>query len=98
MRPAMSDFSECILELNVVDLALVRVIYTWANNQTWSLLDRFLISTEWEIHYPEVWQKRLPRLCSDHWRIMLDYGGIQRRRRHFKFENMWLNQKDLWIG
>ncbi|KAG6624838.1 hypothetical protein CIPAW_16G055100 [Carya illinoinensis] len=90
MHPAMSDFSECIFELNLVDLPLAGGSCTWANNQTWSQLDRFLIFLEWEIHYPEVWQKRLPRLCSEHWLIMLDCGEIQRRRRYFKFENMWL--------
>ncbi|KAG6717072.1 hypothetical protein I3842_04G079200 [Carya illinoinensis] len=93
MRPAMSEFSECIFELNLVDLPLAGGLYTWANNQTWSRLDRFLISPEWEIHFPEVWQKRLSRLCSDHWPIMLDCGGIQRRRQHFKFENMWLKSE-----
>ncbi|KAG6669591.1 hypothetical protein CIPAW_01G254900 [Carya illinoinensis] len=90
MCPTISDFSECIFELNLVDLPLEGGIYTWVNNQTWSRLDRFLISPEWEIHYPEVCQKRLPRLCSDHWPIMLDGGVIQRRQQHFKFENMWL--------
>ncbi|KAG6663959.1 hypothetical protein CIPAW_02G057800 [Carya illinoinensis] len=93
MRLAMSEFSECIFELNLVDLPLAGGLYTWANNQTWSRLDRFLISPEWEIHFPEVWQKRLPRLCLDHWPIMLDCGGIQRRRQHFKFENMWLKSE-----
>ncbi|KAG6653845.1 hypothetical protein CIPAW_05G104700 [Carya illinoinensis] len=42
------------------------------------------------MQFPDVCQKRLPRICSDHFPIMLDCGGIQGRRRPFKFENMWL--------
>jgi hypothetical protein len=34
--------------------------------------------------------KRLPRLCLDHYHILLDCGEIQSARRHFKFDNMWL--------
>ncbi|KAG2711914.1 hypothetical protein I3760_04G100200 [Carya illinoinensis] len=44
---------------------------------TWSRLDRFL-------------QKRLDRVCSDHFSIVLDCGGIQEGKRYFKFENIWL--------
>jgi hypothetical protein len=40
--------------------------------------------------FPGVMQKRLPRLCSDHFPILLDMGEVSRGRRPFKFENMWL--------
>jgi hypothetical protein len=35
-------------------------------------------------------QRRLPRLCSDHFPILLDCGDFHRGSRPFKFENMWL--------
>ncbi|KAG6669188.1 hypothetical protein CIPAW_01G225900 [Carya illinoinensis] len=92
-RPAMTEFSDCIFELNLVDLPLIGGPFTWSNNQTWSRLDRFLISPEWECQYPDVCQRRLPRLCSDHFPILLDGGGIQSGRRYFKFENMWLKSE-----
>ncbi|KAG6626350.1 hypothetical protein CIPAW_15G041600 [Carya illinoinensis] len=95
MRPAMTEFSECIFDLNLVDLPLAGGTCTWSNNHTWSRLDRFLISPEWECHFPDVWQKRLPRLSSDHWPILLDCGRVQRRHRSFKFENMWLKADDF---
>jgi hypothetical protein len=66
---------------------------TWSNNQenpSWSRLDRFLVSPNWEVKFPGSIQKRLPRLCSDHFSILLDCGGIQWSSRPFKFENMWL--------
>ncbi|KAF5453927.1 hypothetical protein F2P56_023637 [Juglans regia] len=77
VRHAMVEFSECIFVLNLRDLPLVGGSATWSNNQTWSRLDRFLISPEWESHFPDVWQKRLAHLSSDHWPILLDCGGLR---------------------
>ncbi|XP_059458323.1 uncharacterized protein LOC132187919 [Corylus avellana] len=37
-----------------------------------------------------IMQKRLPRLCSDHFPILLDMRDVSRGRRPFKFENMRL--------
>ncbi|KAF5477381.1 hypothetical protein F2P56_004026 [Juglans regia] len=87
---AMEDFSELIFYLNLVDLPLVGRDYTWSNNRGWSRLDRFLVSSSWESHFPDLCQKRLPRVCSDHFPILLDCGGIHGGRHPFKFENMWL--------
>ena len=90
VRHASVEFSECIFDLNLIDLPLVGGVATWSNNQTWSRLDRFLISPELESHFPDIWQARLARLASDHWPILLDCGGIRSGKRYFKFENMWL--------
>ncbi|KAG6633159.1 hypothetical protein CIPAW_12G029100 [Carya illinoinensis] len=90
LRLAMEEFSECVFDLNLVDLPLAGGAATWSNNQSWSRLDNFLISQEWESHFPDVWQKHMPRIGLDHWPILLDCGGIRKRQRPFKFENMWL--------
>jgi hypothetical protein len=37
--------------------------------------------------------KRLPRLCSNHFSILLDCGGIPSGKRYFKFDNMWLKSE-----
>jgi hypothetical protein len=58
----------------------------------WSI-DRFLVSQDWEVRFPLVSQKRLSRLYSDHFPILLDCGGVSRGSRAFKFENMWLKVK-----
>ncbi|KAF5476218.1 hypothetical protein F2P56_007951, partial [Juglans regia] len=87
----MEDFSEFIFDLDLMDLPLVGGEYTWSNGRVWSRLDRFLVSPSWETHYPEVSQKQLARVSSDHFPIHLDCGGIHRGRRYFKFENMWLS-------
>ncbi|KAG6706733.1 hypothetical protein I3842_07G236000 [Carya illinoinensis] len=87
---AMADFSALLFDLNLVDLPLAGGDFTWSNERAWSRLDRFVVSPFWETHFPNLCQKRLPRLCSDHFSILLDCGGLQEGRRYFKFENMWL--------
>jgi hypothetical protein len=65
--------------------------FTWLNNQdikAWSRIDRFLLSPEWEEYFPEVFQRCLPRLLSNHFPLMLDFSVGSRSGRYFKFENM----------
>ncbi|XP_042939512.1 uncharacterized protein LOC122274548 [Carya illinoinensis] len=73
----MVDFSNLIFELGLMDIHLMGGEFTWSNNLTWSRLDRFLISPSWKLHDPNLSRKRLPRICSDHFPVMLDCGGIQ---------------------
>jgi len=76
-----------------MDLPLTGKSFTWSNNQdisSWSHIDRFLVSPDWEVKYLDLFQKRLHRLCYDHFPTLLDCGGIQWSSRLFKFENMWL--------
>ncbi|KAG6697656.1 hypothetical protein I3842_09G212200 [Carya illinoinensis] len=90
MGSAMADFLALLFYLNLVDLPLAGGDFTWSNERAWSRLDGFVVSPSWETHFPNLCQKRLPRLCSDHFPILLDCGGLQEGRRYFKFENMWL--------
>jgi hypothetical protein len=90
---AMMEFSDFIAEQGLVDIPLVGGQFTWSNNQEneiWSRIDHFLLSPSWEDQYPEVIQRRLPRLCSDHFPLMLECGDSRGGKKCFKFENMWL--------
>jgi len=90
----MEEFSDFIFMHNLVDLPLVDGQFTWSNNQEdqiWSKINRFLVSSEWEERFPDVSQRRLPRLLSDHFSLFLDCGAPRGGNRYFKFENMWLN-------
>jgi endonuclease/exonuclease/phosphatase family metal-dependent hydrolase len=86
--PTMTDFSELISKQGLMDLPLSGGASTWSNNSSWSRLDRFLVSPDWEANFPRLLQKRVPRLCSDHFPILLDCGGIQEGKKPFKFENV----------
>lgn len=58
-----------------------------------SLKDAFRrILTNWEAKYPEIIHKRLQRVFSDHFPIMLSGDVKVRVKRPFRFENMWLKE------
>jgi hypothetical protein len=89
-RRAVADFADFAAEMGLMDLPLAGGVSTWANDLSWSRLDRFLVSPEWELSYPGLMQKKLLRVCSDHAPIILLRGCLQNGKGSFKFENMWL--------
>jgi hypothetical protein len=89
----MTDFSDFIFSLRLMDIPLEGGKFTWSNNRetpTMSQIDRFLYSGEWEDRYPTVVQKRLPKVLSDHFPIILESGKFMRGKWPFRFETMWL--------
>jgi hypothetical protein len=91
--PAMYDFSDFISDLGLIDIPLSGGNFTWSNNRdivSMSRIDRFLYTADWEEGFITIAQKRLVRLTSNHFPIMLECGSIPRGRRPFRFENMWL--------
>jgi hypothetical protein len=89
--PAMVGFFD--FELGLMDIPLVGGNFTWSNNRdllSWSRIDRFSLSLDWDAKFPDLSQRRLPRLCSDRFPILLDCGSVHCGRRYFKFENIWL--------
>lgn len=94
---SMARFSEFINDHELVDLLLIGRGFTWSNNQervAMSRIDRFLLSKEWEDHFPRVIQSAMPRGMSDHCPIklssnMVDWGLKPR------FWNCWLTHKEF---
>jgi hypothetical protein len=85
---AMMEFSKFILKQGLMDLPLAGGSFTWSISHDpplWSRIDQFLVYSELETWFPGI-----PRLCSDHFPILLDTGDVSWGRRPFKFENMWL--------
>ena len=60
------------------------------NNQSLSMLDRFLVNEEWDCRFSGSRQCVPPRLVSNHFSILLDGGGLRKGHSPFRFENMWL--------
>jgi hypothetical protein len=50
----------------------------------------FLSLENEKLIFPIYFRKRLHRLCSNPFLILLDCGGIHWGKRSFKFENMWI--------
>ena len=72
---AMEEFSDFIEGFNLIDLPLNGGLYSWCNsaaNPSMSRIDRVLVSTDWEEHYPNVVQKLLPKPISDHNPLLLE--------------------------
>jgi hypothetical protein len=92
-RRAASEFADFIGDHGLMDLPLGGGMSTWSNSSSWSRLDRFLVSPDWEMGYPGLVQRKLLRVCSDHAPIILTRGGLQHGKRSFKFENMWLKEE-----
>ena len=53
-----------------------------------SMIDRFLVFGDWESYFSRVIPCTLARLVSDHFRILLDGGGIRSGPSPFRFEAM----------
>jgi hypothetical protein len=92
-RRAASEFADFIMDHGLMDLPLGGGVSTWSNSLSWSRLDRFLVSPDWEMGYPGLVQRKLLRVCSDHAPIMLTRGDLHYGKRSFKFENMWLKEE-----
>jgi hypothetical protein len=93
LRSAALDFADFISDQGLMDLPLAGGVSTWANSRSWSRLDRFLVSPDWEMCFPGLVQRKLLRVCSDHTPILLTKGDLHFGKRPFKFENMWLKEE-----
>jgi hypothetical protein len=93
LRRAATEFADFIADRGLMDLPLAGGVSTWSNSLSWSRLDQFLVSPEWEMCYPGLVQKKLLHVCSDHAPIILTRGSLQNGKRSFKFENMWLKKE-----
>ena len=93
---AMREFSNFISEQGLIDLPLQGGSFTWSNSRevaSKARLDRFLFSVDWEDKFPTISQRRMSRVCSDHFPIVLEGGSFHKGSMPFKFENMWLNDE-----
>ena len=87
---AMYGFSDFVSLHGLMDIQMEGGLYTWSNTSSASRFDWFLFSPLLADHFSLFTQKRMPRVLSDHFPILLEGGCQQRGRIPFRFENMWL--------
>jgi hypothetical protein len=96
--PAMLNLLEFGFDQDLMDILLVGGNFTWSNNrdsQSWSRIYRFLPSPEWEEQFPDVSQRRLPRILADHFPLMLDCVVSSKDSMYFKFEKYVVEVRGL---
>lgn len=90
----MNMFNNFITGLDLRELHRIGPRFTWTNKQdnpTQKVLDRILVTDDWDNKYPNSVLSSILRVGSDHIPILLDTceGNIERSR-YFKFESAWL--------
>ncbi|WMV18959.1 hypothetical protein MTR67_012344 [Solanum verrucosum] len=90
---SMTDLSEFIEDMELMDLDLAGGEFTWRKGErhsTAARLDRFMISEDWDTKFRNIKQSILQRIVSDHSPLMLQCGEWGSTKSYFKFENWWL--------
>ena len=92
----MQMFNDCIADLGLHEIDRVDARFTWTNRQaapTQSVLDRVLVSPEWDLRCPLASLRAITRIGSDHVPLLLSSSderpSIPPR---FRFETFWLSQ------
>lgn len=93
----MALFNDLIRNLALIDPPLMNHSYTWSNMQDTPILaklDRFLVSTEWDMDFSLTKVEVLPRVTSNHCPILLTVERRNKgRKNYFRFEEVWLNHE-----
>ncbi|GLT97187.1 hypothetical protein SLE2022_147640 [Rubroshorea leprosula] len=98
-------YTDCMNDCNLLDLGYFGGRFTWVNMRDNSQIireriDRAWANPDWHLQFPEANVFHLPRVCSDHNPILLDFehSGFKSGERPFRLEKFWLdhpNFKDL---
>ncbi|GKV19324.1 hypothetical protein SLEP1_g29604 [Rubroshorea leprosula] len=91
------EFNKFIIEAGVEDIPLTGRKFTWykADGTAMSRLDRFLLSTEFLINFPNVIQKGLRREFSDHCPVLLRQACTDWGPKPFRCLDSWLNHDEF---
>lgn len=95
------EFRSFIDTLDPIDLGFSGPKFTWCNNHHESArvserIDRALASTRWIHHFPDFSVWHLPRIASDHCRILISTNTVIRYRSPFRFEQFWTHYSSVW--
>uniref|UniRef100_A0ACD5VJ36 Uncharacterized protein n=1 Tax=Avena sativa TaxID=4498 RepID=A0ACD5VJ36_AVESA len=77
--PRMRMFNDCIADLALREITRVGARFTWTNNRVdlvRSVLDRVLVSVDWEVAFPLCSLHAITRVGSDHVPLLLSTGGV----------------------
>jgi hypothetical protein len=94
----MLKFNEAISNLDLVEIPLHGLSFTWSNKQREPLLQRldwFFISYEWLVVYPKTCARTLPRDISDHVPCLVSFKSKVPKPKFLGLKTFGLNLKAL---
>jgi hypothetical protein len=97
----MLKFNEAISQLDLMEIPLHGMSFTWSNRQREPLLQRldwFFISQEWSVIYLDTRATTLPRDMSDHVPCLVSFKSKIPKPKIFRFENSGCNLKGLCLS
>jgi hypothetical protein len=92
-RRAMASFREFVGAQELKELYMHGRLFTWSNGRsvpTMTMIDRALVSIDWDLMYPDSVLQALSSSVSDHAPLHLSLSAGFRPKRRFKFEMFWL--------
>ncbi|KAG2607555.1 hypothetical protein PVAP13_4NG257233 [Panicum virgatum] len=101
------SFNEWIEHWGLIEIKNPNRAFTWTNNQEqliMAVLDRILVSTDFEAFYPMANVTGISRLGSDHVPLVINFGTSQEKKNPiFRVEKWWMEQdgfynivKEVW--
>jgi exonuclease III len=93
----LQDFNNTVRDLELIEIPIQSIRYTWSSmraSPTFSKLDRFFISTEWDEMFPLSSASHCPRTTSDHFPLIFDTGQTPRNTL-FRFEKVWIGVENF---
>ncbi|GMI75114.1 hypothetical protein HRI_001180700 [Hibiscus trionum] len=97
-KTMISMFRSFVFEAGLIDLPLSGGKFTWSNSReipTFVRLDRFLISTSFNLEFPQIVQNLLDKSLSDHNAIHLSVEKVDWGPKPFRVFNSWFLEKDF---
>ncbi|KAF2952087.1 hypothetical protein DAI22_01g309400 [Oryza sativa Japonica Group] len=96
---SMEKFNSFIANLELRELFRSGPTFTWTNKQeipVQVVLDRVLVSTDWDDKFPTSLLSSILRVGSDHTPLLLDTNELDVKGcSYFKFESAWLIQENF---
>jgi hypothetical protein len=83
-------FNAFLDNYSLIEFVLAGRVYTWSNDRSYALLDRFFCSLSWDNIYPHCMVKDLSRYGSDHYPIILcSQDNFVKIAFIFRFDQEW---------
>jgi hypothetical protein len=93
-RSSMRRFRDFVARLELKELYLHGRLFTWCNERevpTMTMIDRALVSVDWDLLNPDALLQALSSSVSDHAPLLLTLNAGHKPKRRFRFERFWEN-------